>query len=202
MTLLHGEAAIEARRLLLRSPHMRPLARFAAGLRRRTGSHVPDADPLDGGTLARVLLLLETPGPAIRGTGFVSRDNPTPTARNIRRFSDEAALARTETVIWNTVPWTIHAVAARNRAPGPREIRDGLSMLAPFLALLPALRCVILAGRVAGLARAIVDAARPDLSVLAMPHPSPTIVCTDPAIAGRIRTAFGRAASLLPGAAG
>ena len=59
-----------------------------------TGRPVPDADPADGGIGARCLLLLETPGPSIGRTGFVSRDNPTPTAGNLRRFLPGRPIAR------------------------------------------------------------------------------------------------------------
>ncbi len=197
MRLLSDPDERAARRALLDSPHMRPLARFARALRRETDRHVPDADPLDGGVAARILLLLETPGPAIRGTGFVSRDNPTPTARNIRRLAAEAALSRDDTVIWNTVPWTIHAEGARNRALRPQEIRAGVATIPAFLATLPALRCVVLAGRVARLARDAIAAARPGLPMIEVPHPSPTIVCTDPAIGPRIRDGFRTAAAVL-----
>ncbi len=189
------------RRAMLEAPHTRSLAAYARALRRETGAHVPDLDPCDGGTAARVLLLLETPGPAIRTTGFVSRDNPTPTARNIRRFATEAALSRADTVIWNAVPWTIHAAGSVNRAPRAAEIRGGQALLPDFLALLPALRCAILAGRIAGLARDIVERVRPGVVVIAVPHPSPTIVCTDPKIGARIRDGFARAAEILTGAA-
>ena len=175
---------------------MRPLARFAARLRADTGAHVPDADPLDGGADALVLILLETPGPSIRTTGFVSRDNPTGTARNLRRFADAVGLARRDTLLWNTVPWTIHAPDARNRAPRPAEIRAGLAVLPPLLALLPHLRAVVLAGRVAGFAAPVVRTARPDVTLLPMPHPSPTIVCTSPAVGARIMAALAEAAVL------
>lgn len=210
MRLLDDPAERRARARLLHAAHARPLASYAAFLRDARAAHVPDIDPLDGGTEARALLLLETPGPSIRGTGptlgetgaatgdarFVSRDNPTPTARNIRRFAAEAGLARTDTVIWNTVPWTIHAAGARNRAPTAAEIRAGLALLPGFLALLPRLRCAILAGRVAGLARSIVG-----VEAIAVPHPSPTIVCTDPLVARRIRDGFARAAERIGSAA-
>jgi uracil-DNA glycosylase len=63
--------------------------------------------------------------------------------------------------------------------------------------VLPRLAVVVLAGRVAGDARGIVDAARPGLPVLAMPHPSPTIVCTSPAIPARIAETLLVAAALL-----
>ncbi len=64
---------------------MAPLRAFAAAIRAMHGP-TPDFDPADGGTAARVLLLLETPGPAIGRTGFVSLDNATGTSANLRRF--------------------------------------------------------------------------------------------------------------------
>lgn len=91
-------------------PHVRLLNRYAAMLRARHGD-VPDFDPLDGGIAARLLVLLETPGPASVSTGTTSRDNPTGTARNLTRFLDGLPLSRWDTVIWNAVPWRLPAVA-------------------------------------------------------------------------------------------
>ncbi len=179
---------------MLAMPHMRALAAFAAALRQSTGRAVPDADPLDGGIDARVLLLLETPGPGMGGDGFVSRDNPTGTARNIARFADAAGLPRERTLIWNAVPWRIHAPGARNRAPRAGEIRDGIAALAPFLALLPTLEAVVLAGRVAAEAAPLLARLRPELAVFRSFHPSPTIVCTAPAVGAGIVAALTAAA--------
>ena len=47
--------------------HIVPLNRYAAALRARHGD-VPRFDSLDGGIDARVLVLLETPGPASAST--------------------------------------------------------------------------------------------------------------------------------------
>lgn len=192
-----AEAAVLAERAAARdAPHMRPLTRYVAALRRRHGA-VPDVDPFDGGTAARLLLLLETPGPGSAPLRFVSRDNPTGTAANIRRFGDEAGLARRDMVIWNAVPQVIHAAGARNRAPRRSEIAAGLEDLPGFLALLPRLRVVVLAGRVAAEAGPRLAAARPGLPVLEMPHPSPTGVCTSPAVPARIRAVLAEAAAIL-----
>ena len=182
---------------------MRPLARFAGQLRAETGKPVPDADPLDGGVEARLLLLLERPAAAVRRVGFVSRDNATPTARNIRRFCDTAGLPRTATLIWNAVPWmdgepqAAIAGRPRNVAPRPDEIRAGLLWLPPLLELLPGLEVAVLAGRVARLASETLLAARPGLLVLTMPHPSPTIVCTSPRIGESIMQTLATAAAAL-----
>ncbi len=187
---------LAARAALRGAPHVAPLDRFVAELRLRHGD-VPDLDPADGGSDARLLLLLETPGPGATPLRFVSRDNPTGTGANIRRFTGEAGIARIDTVIWNAVPWVIHAPGTRNRAPRRGEVAAGLADLPGFLALLPRLRVAVLAGRVAAEARPAIAAARPGLPVIAMPHPSPTIVCTSPAIPARIRAALAEAAAVL-----
>ncbi|MFT8246685.1 uracil-DNA glycosylase [Roseomonas sp. BN140053] len=195
--LLNDPVELLRRHDALQRPAMQPLLRFAARIRRETGQPVPEADPADGGTAARLLLLLETPGPSIRGTGFVSRDNPTPTGRNLRRFLTEAGIPREDVLIWNAVPWVIHAPGARNRPPRPAEIRAGQNWLPPLLALLPRLAVAVLSGRVAGLSAEVLRDARPALPVLLMPHPSPTITCTSPAVPARIAAALAEAAALL-----
>lgn len=141
---------------------------------------------MDGGIGARILMLLETPGPSSAPLRFVSRDNSTGTAANIRRFCTAAGIARTEMILWNTVPWVIHEPGARNRPPRRGEIAAGLAELPAFMALLPRLLIVILAGRVAAEARPLLAATRPELLVFHMPHPSPTFVCTLPSIPARI----------------
>ena len=189
---LADPVSLAARRAMLAEPRMADLRAFVAGLRDAHGP-VPDFDPADGGAAARVLLLLETPGPAIGRTGFVSMDNPTGTSANLRRFLAAAGLDRQEVAIWNTVPWVIHT-GGPNRAPKPAEIRGGLAALPGLLPLLPHLRCAVLAGRVAGLADPVLQAA--GLPVLRIPHPSPTYVCTSPDIPVRITEGLAAARSL------
>ncbi len=167
---------------------MATLRGFAAAIRARHGA-TPDFDPADGGPAAEFLLLLETPGPTIGGTGFVSADNPTGTARNIRRFLADAGIGRSRLVIWNTVPWVIHA-GGPNRAPRRAEVAAGLAELPALLPLLPHLRGVVLAGRNAALAQALV-APHPSVQI---PHPSPTYVCTSPDVARRIAAGLAQAA--------
>ena len=194
---LADPAVLAARRDWIEAPHVAPLRAMARTIAAERGAPVPDPDPLDGGVAARLLLMLETPGPAIVRTGFVSRDNPTGTAANLFRFLAGAGIARCDTLIWNAVPWVIHAEGALNRAPRRAEVRAAAPCLAPLLALLPELAVVVLAGRVAGEARAGIAALRPDLPVIAVPHPSPTYVCTAPEIALRIRAGLDAASVIL-----
>lgn len=51
------------RRMLCNSPHMAPLNAMVTALRAEGRGAVPDFDPLDGGVGARILFLLEKPGP-------------------------------------------------------------------------------------------------------------------------------------------
>ena len=183
--------SFDDRHAMLQAACYAPLRRFTAAIRARRGD-TPEIDPLDGGTSARLLLLLETPGPAIVGPGMVSADNQTPTARNLRRFWAEAGLHRSNRLIWNAVPWIIHA-GGRNRAPTRAEIRAGLAELPPLLALAP-FEVAVLAGRTAAQAAPLLPAC---IKVLTMPHPSPTIVCTSPEIPRRIAAALAEAAAHL-----
>ena len=175
---------------------MRPLELWRSGLAASAGA-VPHFDPYDGGADAACLLLLETPGPRAGAIRFVSRDNPTATARNITRFCEAAQLKRQDMVIWNAVPWLIHAEGARNRAPRRSEIAAGLALLPGLLALLPRLRVAVLAGSAARGAQPILEAERPGVAVLAMPHPSPVYVNTAPHIAPGIIAMLQRAAKLI-----
>ncbi|TXM74476.1 uracil-DNA glycosylase [Methylobacterium sp. WL12] len=189
--------ALAARRTLRDGAHGAPLRVLAARIAAEFGAPVPDPDPLDGGVRARLLLLLETPGPAIERTGFVSRDNRTGTAANLFRFLAEADIARADTLIWNAIPFVIHAEGALNRAPRRSEIKAAAPCLAPLIALLPDVAVVVLAGRVAGMAGDTIAALRPDLPVLMIPHPSPTYVCTAPDVSARIRAGLRQAGVIL-----
>ena len=193
---LADPAVLAARLDALDAPKMTALNRFVAKLRAVHG-RVPHVDPFDGGTAARLLILLESPGPTMPDVGFVSRDNPTGTGANLTRFLAEAGIDRGETVIWNAVPWIIHAPGAKNRAPNRAEIAAGLAVLPPFLDLLPKLKAAVLAGRVAGQAAPAIAAACPNLPVFPMPHPSPTYVCTSPEVPARIQAALKAARGVL-----
>jgi hypothetical protein len=185
------------RRGLIDGAHVAPLVTYARNLAERVGGAVPLADPLDGGTEARMLILLETPGPRMLGTGFVSRDNPTGTAANLFRFLEQAGVPRSETVIWNIVPWTIQVPGTPNRNPSRLDVAHGLRHLPAFLDLLPRLELAVLAGRKAEAAVSLLEARC--VTHIAMPHPSPTYVCTSPDVSRRIAACLAQAAERLAG---
>ena len=170
---LRDPEARQARRRLLAEPHIRPLTAYVEQLRGRSPDEFPDFDPLDGGVEARLLFLMEKPGPMTSasrtgraGSGFISRDNDDPTAEAIFNFMGNAGIPRRETVLWNLIPgWN------GTRKVTAREVREGALEALRLVQLLPQLKAVVLVG-----ARA--EEARPFLtgggfSLFGSVHPSP-----------------------------
>jgi uracil-DNA glycosylase len=91
---LHDADEQERRRALLQEAHIAPLTEYVTYLRTSSedSRKIPDFDPLDGGTKASVLFLLEAPGRKAVASGFISRDNPDPTARNMTQLLIECGL--------------------------------------------------------------------------------------------------------------
>lgn len=176
--LLGSQQDIDARRALLDTPHMAGLVAFRDQLAAVASAHIPHFDPLDGGTRARCLLLLDAPGRraadsgsvVVMGSGFVSRDNPDPSADNLRAALALAGMPREASVIWNAVPWYIGTAEklAPTLAPNWHAAKPALRQL---VALLPALQIVVLMGGSAQRARSLLEAEFPALAILKCPHP-------------------------------
>lgn len=98
---------IQLRLGLLHEPHISALTTMVEQI--REDEHicsVPWFDPMGGGVNAKVLLLLQDPSDtAQNGTGFISPDNPDPTANNTTWFRDKACLRPMELIHWNIIPW-------------------------------------------------------------------------------------------------
>ncbi len=184
---------VEARRQLLHAHHIAPLTAYVAELRARHPDwEFPDFDPLDGGIEADLLFLLEKPGPKTspenKGSGFISRDNNDPTAHAIFEQMEKANIDRRRTVLWNTVPgWN------RTRAIAAGEVKAGLQELHRLLELLPALRTVVLVGRKAQRAEAILRT-KP-LRLFHSAHPSPLVRGPNPAMWNQIHHQWAEAAA-------
>ena len=159
------------RREMLGMPPMTPLVRLLTDL--RAGGPVPDFDPLDGGSAAKILFLFEKPGPMTDprrpgrpGSGFVSRHSDDPTAEATWRFMRHAELPRADTIIGNIVPWWNETISVTGS-----ERRRGRAELPKLLAILPLLHTVVLVGRTAAFAGPSVAHVR----VLHSAHPSPQV---------------------------
>lgn len=171
---LKSPTAIATRRAMLDLPHMAPLTAYAAKLRAQNIGTVPEFDPVDGGTNARLLFLMEKPGPMTDdrtptgkiGSGFISRDNDDPTAEAVFNFMRQARIPREETVLWNTIPWW----NGSRKITSP-ELNAGLQQLNALMDLLPKLTTVVAVGRRATRAKTLVQKHR--LAYYSSAHPSP-----------------------------
>jgi uracil-DNA glycosylase len=136
-----------ARRATLQVAHIRPLTEYVEKLRKERGEGqlIPYFDPCDGGVNAKVLFLLEAPGGKAVESGFISRNNPEPAAKNMLTFLKEAVIPRHATVIWNIVPWYVGA-SDRIRAVNTADLAEALPYLPELFGILQHLKVVVLVG--------------------------------------------------------
>ncbi|MEQ1702151.1 MAG: uracil-DNA glycosylase, partial [Ilumatobacteraceae bacterium] len=171
----HGVLAERTRQL--DEPHVAPLNDWVRGLRQRLGptAIVPWFDPADGGTNARILWLLEAPGPKSTrergGSGIISCDNNDGAAENTWRTRREAGVDRADVVHWNVIPYYI-GTDTKVRAWRPGDVANAGPMLVELVALLPRLRAVILGGKAAQAAWRDYGPSRPTIREFPCPHPS------------------------------
>lgn len=135
---------------------------------------MPDFDPTEAGVMARILLLLEAPGPkATRergGSGFVSPDNDDATAQNMWWLLRDAGVnRRVEVVTWNVVPWYV-GDDRKIRGATVFDLNEARPYVEELAGLLPDLGAVVLLGRKAAAGWARMGLDRPTIEA---PHPSP-----------------------------
>lgn len=170
--LLRHEEQIRLRRSELEKPHIKPLALFAECLRNENHGQVPDFDPWDGGTKAKVLFLFEKPGPKAFASGFVSRNNDDRTAENTFRFMEQVRIPRETTCLWNVVPgWNGTTRLTKD------ELKRGGLALRELLNCLPNLKVVVLVGDRAYRGWSELDDL-PRLPTIRSAHPSPVVYAT------------------------
>ena len=82
-------------------PHILPLVNYLDLMKEELGNgfDTPMFDPCDGGVNDKALFLLEAPGPKAVGSGFISRNNPDPSAKNINKLLIETGFKREETLL-------------------------------------------------------------------------------------------------------
>lgn len=189
----------DSKHAALTEPHIEPLTAFVRQVRQERPSkdRIPYFDPDDGGVNAEVLFVLEAPGPKAIATGFVSRDNPDLTARNLKTYLAEAGIGRKQSLIWNAVPWYL-GDGNTIRAASATDIRAGSAFLERLLGLLPHLKAIVLVGRKA---QAAFEQGRLTtlLPVYRSAHPSPQWVHRHPDNGRKIIEVFHEVALLLNG---
>ncbi|RKT68959.1 uracil-DNA glycosylase [Saccharothrix variisporea] len=164
------------KKALLTAPHMKPLTEFAQKIAQERKAEVPLFDPASGGINAKVLLLLESPGPksvAKGGSGFISLDNDDQTAVNGFTAMAEAGLSRQVCLNWNVVPWYLSG-----HAPTPADLRAAIPYLVELLRMLKSLKAVVVLGTPAGTGWNLSGKGY-GLKVFNAPHPSPQSINRD-----------------------
>lgn len=172
-------ATWQDKRARLDVTHVAPLNALVRAWRSEDPARqVPWFDPDDGGTGARVLVLMEAPGPGtVRpgGSGFCSEDNPDGTARTFAALRAGAGLERRDYVRWNIVPWAVHDATGSWSAPAATDLEDARPALSSLLHALGDLELVVVLGQraLAGWTRhATLGRPAHVLPLLAAPHPS------------------------------
>ncbi|NUT46307.1 MAG: uracil-DNA glycosylase [Saccharothrix sp.] len=170
----HRNPVVVARKMALRkAAHVAKLTEFAERIATERKATVPLFDPGSGGVNAKVLLLLESPGPASAGSGFSSIDNDDPTAANVFAAMAEAGLSRKACLAWNVVPWQLSS-----REPTPADLRAAVPYLVELLRMLTSLKAVVVLGRPAGTGWTLSGRGH-KLKVVNAPHPSPLSINRD-----------------------
>lgn len=137
---------------------------------RAAGHDVPGFDPLDGGIYARTAFLLESPGPRVVGSRFISRDNPDPSANNMTCLLSEAGLSRQNVVLWNVVPYSVSTIS-ENRNASATQVRDAIRHTTDFLHLLRDLTVIVFCGRRAQIAIPLLTGCVKNIHILETFHP-------------------------------
>lgn len=180
----------EARLKMLDEAHIGPLTQFVYDLRRHKGltNEVPFFDPMDGGINAKVLFVLEAPGPKAVASGFISRNNPDETAKNMFMLLEEAGFERKETLLWNIVPWYIGS-GQKIRPANNQDIAEGLVHLIKLTKKIQSLESIVLVGKKAAQVKGFISDMT-TIPIFESYHPSPMFVNNKPENRNLILSSF------------
>jgi uracil-DNA glycosylase len=167
----------EHRLSLIYEKHIAPLTEFVHQMRIDKGNQyqIPYFDPLDGGINSSMLFLLEAPGPNAVKSGFISRNNPDETAKNIFQILIEIGIPRSKTTLWNIVPWYI-GNGQKIRPANTQDIFQGWSYFTKLMQLLPNVDTVVLVGIKAQKIQHRVNEKYKEIKTIECYHPSPMFI--------------------------
>ena len=127
---------------------VRPINEYVDKLRSERRVSIPYVAPTYGGVDARLLTLMQDPGPKTDlanadGSGMICLENVDLSAARQKFFLDEAGIRISEIVSWNAYPWP------KPHPQTTRSDREAAEALHGFLMLTPHIQVVILNGTVA-----------------------------------------------------
>jgi uracil-DNA glycosylase len=129
----------------LHVPRIAPITDLVTSLRQQTAQEVPYVAPIYGGTEARLLMVLTSPGrathPGPGGTGFLCIENSDRAAATVKNLLSEAGISPREMTPWNACPWF-----TGGPSPTAAELEAGVEPWAQLIGLLPDVRVIMLLG--------------------------------------------------------
>lgn len=141
---------------------------------------IPGFDPKNGNEAASYLFLLEAPGPKAVQTGYVSLDNPDPTARNFQNHLRQAEIKAEDITVWNVVPWYLGDEERKKiRGATALDVQSGLKYLEALVTSMPRLECIVLVGGIARRAHVFLSHAT-TARILSCHHPSAQALNANP----------------------
>jgi uracil-DNA glycosylase len=144
------------------------------------GIEVPEFDPDNGNEQARYLFLLEAPGPKAIQSGYISLNNPDPTARNFRHQLSHTGIEAEDIALWNIVPWYLGDQQHKKiRKARTSDIEAGLKYIPAVVSAMPKLECIILVGAAARQAHVPLSALT-QVRILSCHHPSAQCLNANP----------------------
>lgn len=186
------------------APHVQPLNALVRAWRAALpDAKIPWFDPDDGGSEARVLILMESPAPTTvgpSGSGFCSEDNDDRSNQLVREMRRAAGLSRRYCLKWNVVPWAVLDSSGHPRTPARSEITIATPYLIEVLDAAPNVEVVITLGTSAlsgFVASTTMVAPHRLYRIAAAPHPSQRNANARKLAIQRIANAFRNAANAL-----
>ena len=139
---------------------------------------IPKFYPSNGNENARILFVLEAPGPGAVLSDMVSFENNDPTAMNFKRQLAAAEIDRNDIAIWNVVPWYLGNSERTQIQPArAADVTEGCPYLAEVICLIPNLQYIVLVGSAARRAHVYLSQ-RTSAHILSCHHPSQRVLNT------------------------
>ena len=174
---LGDQKNIQERLSMLYNNNVRDLTEYVKDLRDRyrLDKEIPYFDPFDGGVFAKSLFILEAPGPNAVKSGFISRNNPDETAKNVFELLNELEILRADTVLWNIVPWYIGS-GDKIRPANRNDIEEGYKCLDELIRILKYIKVIVLVGLKAQKIEKHIINRYDNIKIIKTFHPSPLYI--------------------------